>query len=324
MTRKKVQLAFIVNNSSRKATYKKRKRGLLKKVHEISTLCGIRAGAIIYGPYDPTPEVYPSVEGMNELIDAFRNLPEIDRQKNMVNQEEFIRQRITKVDNLLTKQKRDNREVHITETMYHLLQMGYFPNQEEEQNRIPPRDLNDIGYLVDQYLNGLNRRIDVLEGRSGMEIGESSNAGAARDPSEAVGALTHVEGATAPATTVHGVGSSSSSAAAAGASLFNQMYPFPQPYAPYSLGFYEQARNQNQPMEMMMNRPPQHMGYAANQMGFPFMDNTPQQPLWFPGESSSAPQQPQQFFPGESSAAPPPPATSGSDTPATAPNPTYQ
>lgn len=123
-----------------------------------------------------------------------------------------------------------------------------------------------------------------------------------------------MEGATAPA---NGVGSSSSSAAA-GASLFNQMYPlaqnqqqFYQPFAPYA-GFF----GQNLPM-----------GYAANQMGFPFMDNThhyrqahhqPQQPQGFPGESSTAPQQ--QLFPGESSSAPPP-ATSGSGTPAaTTPN----
>ncbi|WZZ53274.1 hypothetical protein YC2023_053381 [Brassica napus] len=96
------------------------------------------------------------------------------------------------------------------------------------------------------------------------------------------------------------------------------MYPlaqnqqqFYQPFAPYA-GFF----GQNLPM-----------GYAANQMGFPFMDNThhyrqahhqPQQPQGFPGESSTAPQQ--QLFPGESSSAPPP-ATSGSGTPAaTTPN----
>ena len=68
MTRRKVKLAFIVNNSSRKTTYKKRKRALPKKAHEICTLCGINVGAIIYSPYDPTPGVWPSVEGMNQEI----------------------------------------------------------------------------------------------------------------------------------------------------------------------------------------------------------------------------------------------------------------
>ena len=94
MTRKKVKLAFILNNASRKATYKKRKKGLLKKVHELSTLCGIPAGAIIYSPYDPTPEVWPDADGIQQVIAAFRSLPELERHKNMVNQEEYLKQRI--------------------------------------------------------------------------------------------------------------------------------------------------------------------------------------------------------------------------------------
>ncbi|KAH0885495.1 LOW QUALITY PROTEIN: hypothetical protein HID58_061591, partial [Brassica napus] len=317
MARKKVKLVFLVNNSSRKATYKKQKRGWFRKVHEISTLCGIRAGAIIY---NPTPAVWPSVDGMNQLIAAFRNMPEIDRQKNSANQQEFLKQRITKADNLLMKNRKDNREVQLTEAMYQCLKQNMGPSG------TAARDLNDLGYLVDQFLNGFNRMIEVLVGGSGVEIGESSNVVALR-LRILLSRVDFVEGTTAPATTVHGVGSSSSSAAA-GAYLFNQisfdsntqyqMYPlaqnqqqFYQPFAPYA-GFF----GQNLPM-----------GYAANQMGFPFMDNThhyrqahhqPQQPQGFPGESSTAPQQ--QLFPGESSSAPPP-ATSGSGTPAaTTPN----
>ncbi|KAJ6434469.1 hypothetical protein OIU84_018060 [Salix udensis] len=56
MTRKKVKLAYITNDSARKATFKKRKKGLMKKVSELSTLCGIEACAIICSPYDAQPE----------------------------------------------------------------------------------------------------------------------------------------------------------------------------------------------------------------------------------------------------------------------------
>ncbi|XP_056847460.1 agamous-like MADS-box protein AGL80 [Raphanus sativus] len=163
MTRREVKLAFIVNNSSRKTAYKKRKRGLLKKAPEIFTLCGINAGAIIYSPYDPTPEVWPSVEGMKQVITTFRNLPEIDRQNNVVNQQDFVQQRITKADKLMLKKKKDNREVNLTEDMYRFLQIG--------------QDLNNLGYLVDQYLNSLNRRIQILEGGSDVEIDESLQTG---------------------------------------------------------------------------------------------------------------------------------------------------
>ena len=32
----------------------------MKKVSELSTLCGIEACAIVYSPYDAQPEVWPS------------------------------------------------------------------------------------------------------------------------------------------------------------------------------------------------------------------------------------------------------------------------
>ncbi|CAH8259504.1 unnamed protein product [Arabidopsis lyrata] len=67
MTRKKVKVAYISNNSSRKATFKKRKKGLMKKVNELSTLCGINACAIIYSPYDSNPEVWPSNSGVQRF-----------------------------------------------------------------------------------------------------------------------------------------------------------------------------------------------------------------------------------------------------------------
>ncbi|KAF2600077.1 hypothetical protein F2Q68_00009952 [Brassica cretica] len=89
MTRKKVKLAFIANDSSRKATYKKRKKGLMKKVNELSTLCGINACAIIYSPYDSNPEVWPSNSGVQRIISEFRTLPDMDQNKKMVDQETF-------------------------------------------------------------------------------------------------------------------------------------------------------------------------------------------------------------------------------------------
>ncbi|MBA0729100.1 hypothetical protein Golax_025374 [Gossypium laxum] len=56
MIRKKVKLAYITNDSSRKGNYRKRKKGLMRKMSELSTLCGIGACAIIYSPYESQPE----------------------------------------------------------------------------------------------------------------------------------------------------------------------------------------------------------------------------------------------------------------------------
>lgn len=41
-----------MNDAARKATYKKMKKSILRKVNEISTLCEIEVCAIAYGPYN--------------------------------------------------------------------------------------------------------------------------------------------------------------------------------------------------------------------------------------------------------------------------------
>ncbi|KAK5813509.1 hypothetical protein PVK06_028960 [Gossypium arboreum] len=67
MTRKKINLAYITNDLARKAAYKKRKKGLMKKVCELGTLYGIDACTIINNPYESQPKVWPSLWESNNL-----------------------------------------------------------------------------------------------------------------------------------------------------------------------------------------------------------------------------------------------------------------
>ncbi|KAG2330582.1 hypothetical protein Bca4012_019835 [Brassica carinata] len=279
MTRKKVKLAFIANDSSRKATFKKRKKGLLKKVNELSTLCGINACAIIYSPYDTNPEVWPSNSGVQRIISDFRKLPEMDQNKKMVDQETFLRQRIAKASENLKKQRKDNREMEMTEVMFQCLvgNMGMF--------NLNIMDLNDLGYMIDQYLKDVNRRIEILGSSGGMELGEPSNDAAAA-PSETAGTLAVMPTTTATIQPHHHHHHQ------------QQQQLFRHHAAPH-VGHYEQplnlnlSHNQNQQQwftEMMMNHPEQ-MNYAAEQMGFPFMNDNhhQQQQRQTPGESSTTP-----------------------------------
>ncbi|CAB4293817.1 unnamed protein product [Prunus armeniaca] len=50
MTRKKVKLAWITNDSARKTNFRIRKEGLLKKLSELGIFCDVSGFAIIYGP----------------------------------------------------------------------------------------------------------------------------------------------------------------------------------------------------------------------------------------------------------------------------------
>ncbi|KAH0992523.1 hypothetical protein GBA52_004006 [Prunus armeniaca] len=93
MTRKKVKLAWITNDSARKTSFRKRKEGLLKKLSELSILCDVSGFAIIYGPDDKEPVVWPSRPIAEELLARFQRIPEVDRCKKMMNQETYLNDR---------------------------------------------------------------------------------------------------------------------------------------------------------------------------------------------------------------------------------------
>ncbi|KAL2497912.1 Agamous-like MADS-box protein AGL80 [Abeliophyllum distichum] len=94
MTKKKVKLAFITNDSTRKTTFNKKKKGLMKNVSELNTLCGIDTCAIIYSPYESQPEVWPDTQGVHCVLVQFKWMPVMEQSKK--NQESLIRQRIAK------------------------------------------------------------------------------------------------------------------------------------------------------------------------------------------------------------------------------------
>uniref|UniRef100_A0A7N0V9X4 MADS-box domain-containing protein n=1 Tax=Kalanchoe fedtschenkoi TaxID=63787 RepID=A0A7N0V9X4_KALFE len=171
MRRQKFKLAFIANNSARKATYKKRKRGLIKKVNELSTLCGVDACAIIYSPYETHPVVWPpSAIGVQRVLSQFTRMPEMEQSKTKVNQETFLRHRIVKTKEQLKKQVKDNREEEMTEVMFQCL-------TGKDMMNLNMTDLNDITWLVDHCLREINKKCEKLK-NSGRDAGTANVVGA--------------------------------------------------------------------------------------------------------------------------------------------------
>ncbi|XP_048433268.1 agamous-like MADS-box protein AGL80 [Pyrus x bretschneideri] len=66
MTRKKVKLAFMMNNSSQKATFRKKRKGFMKK-YEINKLCDVLTCAIMYSPNKSQPDAWPDHSEMVEM-----------------------------------------------------------------------------------------------------------------------------------------------------------------------------------------------------------------------------------------------------------------
>ncbi|MBA0816875.1 hypothetical protein Gohar_001492 [Gossypium harknessii] len=157
MSRKKMKLAYITNDTKRKTTYKKRTNGLVKKVRELTTLCEIEACAIIHSPdFDSQPKVWPSHAGAQQLLSEFKKLPHSIRNNKMVNQERFLEQSIAKATQQLKKRRKENRQKDLKKFMFQGLSgKGIL----QSMNAM---DLNEVGLLVEQNLKDIDKRVRVL------------------------------------------------------------------------------------------------------------------------------------------------------------------
>ncbi|KAL1535851.1 agamous-like MADS-box protein AGL80 [Salvia divinorum] len=156
MTRKKVTLAYITNDSERKASYKKRKKGLIKKVSELSTLCGVDACAIIYSPYDPVPEVWPSPLAAQSILARFRKLSNMDQSRKMVNQESFTRQRIKKASEQLRRLQKDNNCRELEAFMFRCI------TGQASVDSFNLTDVSEMGWVINQTLREIKGRMDAM------------------------------------------------------------------------------------------------------------------------------------------------------------------
>ncbi|XP_043725969.1 agamous-like MADS-box protein AGL80 [Telopea speciosissima] len=156
MARKKVKLAFIQNDSARRATFRKRKMGIMKKVSELSTLCGVSACAIVYGPNESEPEVWPSPQEAKRVVARFKRMPEMEQCKKMLNQEEFLMQRIEKLKEKLKKQVMDNQEKENTKLLFQCM------SGQKDLNDLTLENLGDLMWLADVKKKAIIDRIQLL------------------------------------------------------------------------------------------------------------------------------------------------------------------
>ncbi|XP_049400069.1 agamous-like MADS-box protein AGL80 [Solanum stenotomum] len=166
MGRTKVKFAFIENNTKRRVSYRKRKKGFLTKARELNTLCDVELATLVNSPYNNEPGMFPNHEAATDIFTKFFDLPEKERSKNMKTQENIITKRIEKIENELEKVRKENKKMEYTNQMYGLL------NGEEMPNSMHLEDLNDLCYVINKNLKLID---DVIEAKT-HEEGSTSNA----------------------------------------------------------------------------------------------------------------------------------------------------
>lgn len=158
MARKKLKLAFISDEMTRKSTYKRRKKGMMKKVNELATLCGISVCAIICNPLDSETEVWPNPEVANKVMERFKNACVVNKSRN-VNHESFMMQRIVKAQNELKMQRQDNYEKEMTLSMFQFMLGQNLPN-------ITVQEIKEIHKIIDKNIREIENKLAALNSQS--------------------------------------------------------------------------------------------------------------------------------------------------------------
>ncbi|XP_057431665.1 agamous-like MADS-box protein AGL80 [Lotus japonicus] len=153
--RGRVNLVYNSNEDARRATYLRRKKGLLKKLKELTILSGgIDACALIYSEFDDQPEKWPSSPSeLQRIITKFRSYPELEQGKKMLNQESLLDELILKANEKLAKRERKNREIQMSLRMFELL------TNENIIQTMSKYDLNQLAWTIDEKLKQVDQRI---------------------------------------------------------------------------------------------------------------------------------------------------------------------
>ncbi|KAM7273277.1 hypothetical protein ACFE04_027941 [Oxalis oulophora] len=154
MVRRSVRIAYLIDSKKRNTTFRKRKIGFLKKVAELSTLCGVDTCAIIFRPNEPEPDVWPSSEGAKDVVRRFKMVPEKDQRKKMVNREDHAKKNIATVTRLFHIKQQANHEKELATFM--------LEGNKEVLKGLKMVDLNDLQKAIEKSMEYINGRIEFM------------------------------------------------------------------------------------------------------------------------------------------------------------------
>ncbi|CAN1292370.1 Agamous-like MADS-box protein AGL90 [Linum perenne] len=164
MGRTKVQHELISNEITRKITFKKRKVRLLKKLKEITTLCGVVACGIIFHNFngkgkEDQPDVCPSVPEANDVLKKFKDFPKTKKEKNMLNHETLLEERLRKMTEKLNDEITKNKWME----MELLLMEDFLPISEEDLHDEAKEKLNCKREILDEMIKIVTECIENFE-----------------------------------------------------------------------------------------------------------------------------------------------------------------
>ncbi|PIN18595.1 MADS box transcription factor [Handroanthus impetiginosus] len=153
MGRAKLNMELIPKEKSRNITFKKRKEGLIRKMHEFTTLCDVSACMIIYGPKQEKgpvePDVWPqNLDEIHRIIDIYKSRNK-DSSNKTFGLSDFFHDRKRKIEEELAKLKKKNMEAK-------------YPTWLEYMNFLTESQLRDFAAKLTNKAEYVKSRIDFL------------------------------------------------------------------------------------------------------------------------------------------------------------------
>ena len=147
MARKKVKVPWIASDRARKAFFQKRREALFKKAMELCELCGVEAAIAIFCQ-DEEPAFWPSKASVEELYRRYVEIPAMERSKKMLNQDNFMKDRIAKIEEQTKKCLKRSREMEMNDLMYQIV----------SQDRLCELSVSDLTKVM-EFLKEKHREI---------------------------------------------------------------------------------------------------------------------------------------------------------------------
>ncbi|KAM7504815.1 hypothetical protein LguiB_003719 [Lonicera macranthoides] len=156
MGRARVKMELIKNEKTRQSTFQKRKNCLKKKALELSTLCDVKIGIIIFGPKsDDEPEIWPGTnpDDIKEIIQNYKNQTIDDKKKRTTNLSNFFEDRKNKSTMALSKLRKKNHEFQ-------------YPTWNNVFNELSEEQLREVARAFEAKIEAVKARFGLLKGNN--------------------------------------------------------------------------------------------------------------------------------------------------------------
>ncbi|XP_060210769.1 agamous-like MADS-box protein AGL80 [Lycium barbarum] len=176
MNLKGVRTSSNLDPSSKKAIIEKRLESLRKQANELSILCGIEIGLIVFAPGENNPYTWPSSAKAKDIVREYLACPEDKRLNNLFNLEKHLQLAVNAREDYINKIEQMVEEMEI-ETLFNQLVEGA-----KTFNELGVREINGLKKLfavkrikLEERKKTLNEDVEKEIGSNEQIVGEETD-----------------------------------------------------------------------------------------------------------------------------------------------------